>query len=320
MIGILLIGFNRPDLIADRLDELEKYSPPNIQIRLSIDGARHENRNDELGQSKIVERVNEFSNKFGDRFKYTVQPSNLGCDAHIYHAISESLKEFEAVICIEDDIELASQTLSSLIDMYLIRKPKIICAMSAFKSNGAHSQKILRNYWRRGKYFSAWGYLVSADFWKEFELITDSVSINKKLETSVYWEQLPKYKRTTWLGRFERGNIDYQIQLEAFSKNIEIALPIYRIIENVGLGDLRATHTYHKRPRNMFGLGPSTIFPKKDTEIRSSLLNRIFTVVDSNTWAGDGFFTVRGRRIGLRTFLRKLFKSKKIHGGNQNEV
>jgi hypothetical protein len=314
VLGVLLIGFNRPDLIADRLLEVEKYCPQDIQIRLSIDGARQKNPKDDLSQREIIQLADKFSRSLGNRFIYKVQSINLGCDAHINHAISESLKEFEAVVCLEDDIEIGSQTINSLFEKYLISKPEILCAMSSFKSNGNFVQKYLRNYWRKSNYFSAWGYLVSSDFWSKFELATDPISISRKLETSSYWSKLPSYKKDTWLGRFERGNIDYQIQLEVFSKNIEISLPLFRMIENIGLGDSRATHTYHKRPKNMFGVGPSTIFPTVDSEIRSSLVNRILNYVDSNTWAGDGFLTVRGRRTGIRTFLRALFNSSPING------
>lgn len=308
MLGVLIIGFNRPDLISDRLREIEEYCPQDTEIRLSIDGARQRNEQDDLNQREIIQLADEFSRSFGNRFSYKVQSNNLGCDAHISHAISEALNEFEAVVCLEDDIKISSKTINSLFDKYLVTKSPIICAMASFKSNGNFIQKTFRNYWRKSSYFSAWGYLISSDFWKSFELATDRISINRKLETSTYWRKLPKYKKDTWLGRFERGNIDYQIQLEAFSKNIEIILPVFRIIENIGLGDSRATHTYHRRPKNMFGVGPSTIFPAEGSEIRSALLNRIFNYVDSNTWAGDGFLTVRGRRAGFRTSLRRVFK------------
>ena len=308
MLGVLIIGFNRSDLIADRLREIAEYCPQDIQIRLSIDGARQYNAQDDLDQREIIRLADDFSESLGNRFSYKIQPSNLGCDAHIRHAITEALNEFEAVVCLEDDIRIDSKTINSLFDKYLISKSPIISAMATFKSNGNLTQKLLRNFWRKSNYFSAWGYLISSDFWNSFELATNKESINRKLETSSYWKKLPRYKKETWLGRFERGNIDYQIQLEAFSKNIDIFLPVFRIIENVGLGDSRATHTYHKRPKNMFGVGPSTIFPAEDSEIRSSLLNKIFNYVDSNTWAGDGWLTVRGRRAGFRTFLRGLIK------------
>ena len=308
MICILLIGFNRPDLIEARLEEVLNHSPGHIPIRLSIDGPRHGNDQDLIHQNEILRSLEKYQDALDGRLIFEVQPTNLGCDTHIYQAITKAMIQFEAVICLEDDIEIGPLTVQTLIDKYLASGAHVICGMSTFKSNGKFNKLLLINKWREGKYFSAWGYLVSKEFWKNLEITTQIDAIEYKLESSRYWKALTKHKQNTWLGRFQRGNIDYQIQLEAFSKNIAIILPIFRIIENVGLGDPRATHTYHKRPKNMFGQGPSSIFPSPNSNLRNAFLARLLSTIDSNTWAGDGVLSVRGRRIGIRTAITRLFR------------
>ena len=307
MICILLIGFNRPDLIEARLEEVLNYSPGLTPIRLSIDGPRIGKDQDLLNQNEIIHIVEKYQEAFDGRLIFEVQPTNLGCDTHIYQAITKAMIQFEAVICLEDDIEIGPLTVQTLMDKYLESGAHVICGMSTFKSNGKFNKLILKNMWRERKYLSAWGYLISKEFWKNFEITTQLDAIEHKLETSKYWKTLSKHKQITWLGRFQRGNIDYQIQLEALSKNIAIILPIFRIIENVGLGDPRATHTYHRRPKSMFGQGPSTIFPSPNSNFRNAFFSRLLSAIDSNTWAGDGMFSVRGRRTGIRTATRRLF-------------
>jgi hypothetical protein len=308
VIGVLIVGFNRPDLLEKRFNEVVKYAPTNSCIHVSIDGPRVGNAQDLANLEQIIHTINRFQQVLGQRFTFTIQPTNLGCDLHIYRAISEAIKNYEAIICLEDDIEIASLTLSSMIEKYDFCKPNLISGMSAFQSKGKIAKGLLKNKWRRGKYFSAWGYLVSKEFWKDFQVTTDLRVIESKLENSSYWKAMPEHKRTTWLGRFQRGNIDYQIQLEVFSKNIEIYQPIFRIIENTGLGDPRATHTYHKRPKSMFGRGPSSIFPKGNSNLQSTVLSQILTLIDSNTWAGDGILSVRGRSVGVRTLVKRMYK------------
>jgi hypothetical protein len=318
VICILLIGFNRPDLIEARLEEVLKYSPGHIPIRLSIDGPRKGNYEDSVSQKKILRISEKYRKAFDERMITEVQANNLGCDNHIYQAITKAMVQFEAVICLEDDIQIGPQTVQAFIDKYMASSAHVICGMSTFKSNGRFNKILLTNKWREGKYFSAWGYLISREFWNNFAITTHINAIEYKLEPSKYWKKLSKNKKITWLGRFQRGNIDYQIQLEAFSKNISIILPIFRIIDNSGLGDPRATHTYHKRPKSMFGQGPSTIFPSPNSNLRNAFLTSFLNTVDSNTWAGDGVLSVRGRRTGIRTASRRLIKIASKSRGQQN--
>lgn len=317
VIGILLIGFNRPDLLEKRLFELLNYTPKDMSIHLSLDGARASRNQDFVNQNEIIAIVKQYQEKLGRRFTYKIQPSNLGCDAHIYKAITEEIKDFEAIICLEDDIQIGSLTVSAMVDRYKAGESHLICGMSSFKSTGKITNLLIHNKWRRGRYFSAWGYLVSQEFWKDFKITTNRVEIENKLKASRYWRGMPTHKRNTWTGRFQRGNIDYQIQLESFTRDLLIDLPIFRIIENTGLGDPRATHTYHKRPKNMFGLGPSTIFPKADSNLKSNVMNLVLNWVDSNTWAGDGFLSVRGRSAGARTLVKRALKTAAFERGKR---
>lgn len=307
MVAVLLVGFNRPDLLELRLQELLGSNMRGTPIFLSVDGPRHANAEDLEKIQEIKKLADSYKCKFEQLLNVNFELENLGCDLHIFRAISKILIDHEATICIEDDVAIGSQTISCFVTKYETDKPIIISGMSTFQISGPIGTHLLKNTWRKSDYFSAWGYLVTRKFWENFSPETNIHAIQKKLAYSNSWYRLPAYKRRTWLERFRRGNIDYQIQLELFSRNIEVVLPLYRIVENTGLGDNRATHTYHKRPISMFGMGPSRIYPSTFHQIRNRTALRIWKLLDSHTWAGDGYFSVRGRNFGVRSLVNKIF-------------
>jgi hypothetical protein len=306
MLCILLIGFNRPDLLQDRLDELLELRDLEISIRVSIDGPRINNKADLVSVEECLALIREYKGKFGNLLNLDIQAKNLGCDEHIKVAITKSLEASEATICFEDDIVIRKSSVQAILKKYSTCRPVIICGMSTFPLTNEFLAKVFKNKWRRTDYFSAWGYLITREFWDAFSPSTSLKVIEQKLAHSNLWRSLPRYKKRTWLERFQRGNIDYQIQLELWSKNFDTIAPTFRIVENLGLGDHRSTHTYFKRPLNMFGIGPSICMP--DETLKSKSLQTLLIKIDSHTWAGDGFMSVRGRRVGIRSSITKLLK------------
>jgi hypothetical protein len=96
--------------------------------------------------------------------------------------------------------------------------------------------------------------------------------------------------------------------LNLFKCDLQIAYPRFRIIENVGFNDIRSTHTKGSKPRSFIGQGFAS-----DTELNPTISdfncqNLFWRFVDSNVWAGDGIFSVRGRQAGIRTVLKSLAK------------
>jgi hypothetical protein len=162
-----------------------------------------------------------------------------------------------------------------------------------------------KNKWRKTKYFHSWGWATSRQFWNQFT----NVSIwNSELEyrfsQSETWTSLSQRKKEIWKSRFARS-WDFQVQGNLFLQDGYNLFPYYRLAVNEGLGDPRATHTIHKKPWHIFGTKYSKEGPAISIIKSSNIFWRFF---ESNTLAADGFFTARGRKKGIRTILRGLFK------------
>lgn len=124
---ILLIGYNRPDFFQDRLNEIK--SLPIEKLYISIDSM-------ENGVSPEIKRIiKEFVNS-GHNFQIVVnfESQNLGLTKHITSAISRVLKVDEAVLVVEDDISLSTQSYDAFNEGHFMTKSmKLIGIVSGFR-------------------------------------------------------------------------------------------------------------------------------------------------------------------------------------------
>jgi len=306
----LLIGFNRPLLIQERLNELAHLSDTDVTIYVSIDGPREGNTEDESAINQIKTNLVEFS---ATKSLVTwISPTNKGCDVHIFDSITKVLRENEYVVVIEDDIAISSSAILEIMAMSeeTAENNRImpIVAMSGI----SRRVNLLQNKWRYSRYFSAWGFALSKEFWNSHMQnmeIKDSFTVAEKLSNSERWLKLSNRKKRIWLERINRGNYDYAIQRTIFFDDLKTIAPLFRISDNLGHGSQGASHTRFKTPRflRFSVLNRNDVFNRN--LIQSDLLTAIFTWLDSQTWAGDGLLSVRGRTRGFRTFIKSiLFK------------
>lgn len=115
-IPILIIGFNRPDVIRQTFEYVKAAKPTKLYI--AIDGAR-ENR---PGEEKLVEEVKQVFNGIDWECevhkKYNTE--NKGAEVTVSSAITWALENEEYVIVLEDDI-VASQAFLQFAKEMLIR-------------------------------------------------------------------------------------------------------------------------------------------------------------------------------------------------------
>jgi hypothetical protein len=307
-IAVLLIAYNRPDLVERRLKELAASDLIPNNVFLSVDGLKESMRtSDKNSYSSMLAALN---------LPFIVNENhrqvNLGCSKHIITAVTEVLKDFESVIVIEDDVSISPCFLNSMYEALSIAKNmNDIATIGGFSNfhKQMHFPLFFRNnYWRKTKYFSAWGWATTRDFWRLFVEVKNIEDLEIFLSTSTYWKELSERKKNIWLKRFRRSIWDFNVQLILFKYSKMNLLPALRIIDNEGFSDKRSTHTKHNRPRNLLGIGRSNTSPTKIKDLNSMLILRFFwNFIDSNLWAADGLFSVRARQTGLRTWLRNLF-------------
>ena len=216
---------------------------------------------------------------------------------------------YASVLVIEDDVMLCADAIKELIKRAKVnnRSGKFdpIISMSALPRSFFRWQT---NHWRKSIYFSAWGYVIHREFWlkhQEIQIKSQNMEqILKLLQGSEIWNSLSKRKKEIWLERFLRGNYDYQIQKSMMILNRGSYAPIFRISDNEGHSNLQATHTKHKKPAYLkFKIACRNMkFDGEENEIRQR--QRISRLLDSNTWAGDGMLSERGRVWGVRTTIK----------------
>lgn len=313
-IAILLIAYNRLDLVKQRLLELASSDLAPQNVILSVDGSK------DLAatnfKNEYIALVRDLNLSF--HCEMVFRESNLGCSKHIITAVTEVLDEYENVVVIEDDVSIASCFLRSMSDaINMTTKCEdigTIGGFSNFHKNVHFPFFFKKNYWRKTKYFSAWGWSTSREFWKHFKSVNEIADLEDFLSTSVFWRNISTRKKRVWLARFRRGVWDFNVQLILFKANQWNLLPALRIIDNQGFSDSRSTHTKHKRPWNLFGVGLSNTSPSRIKLFKySNPTNLFWNFVDSNLWAADGLLNARAREKGVRTIIRSILRLPKFN-------
>lgn len=301
---ILLLGFNRPEKLHRRLVEIAGNYPTKLVI--SLDGGSSSG-----ARSKMVKSVNNFKKQNPEfRTELILREQNLGLSKHITTAIAEVFEKFEYCIVLEDDVSISENFISTMIKSQKIFNISNAFTIGGFSPiSGPRSKWCARNFFRETIYFSAWGWMTSAEKWKLYNLEIDLTSSG--LSNSELWRKLNMYKKTTWIRRFMKidnhnpSTWDYQMQYVTFVNNFTHLLPIYRICDNIGFNDQLSTHTSGRRPRWMGKEGRidhRQILSEKWLK-KNRLVGQTLNFLDSIFIAGDSKI-VRINRI-LKEFLDK---------------
>lgn len=307
--GLLLIGFNRPSLFRDRLEALNSLANQDIKIFISIDGPREDNPNDFKARDRIRREIEKSA--LSQKAEIWISEKNKGCDLHIFQSISQALLSCDYLAVIEDDIEIPANVVLEMLNVaeslpsHLNLSPVI--AMSGLSRRIPFTE----NHWRESHYFSAWGFVIPRKFW---EIHTCRVEKNEtfqdslRLEDNWFWMKMSPRKKFIWSERMTRKNYDYAIQKTLFTYEIPTIAPTNRLINNVGHGIAGASHTRFKTPwylrRNVHDLDKRHGISQPTTPKKINWL----IWLDSQTWAGDGLLSVRGRTVGIRSTIRQLFR------------
>lgn len=305
--AILIIGFNRPQMLRERVDVIAPLIHQGISVYVSIDGPRYANPNDKKSRDQILCQIEEspISNRISKWFSST----NSGCDIHIFNSITKVLENHEFVVVIEDDIEISASSVIQIIDKMKRNveegSPNPIVTMSGLSRGFPWS----KNRWRESNYFSAWGFALNRFFW-ELHInnlkMSNSSEVEVKLKSSSNWQKLSKRKKELWIERINRTNYDYAIQRTIFLDELKSVAPVFRLSNNLGHGVSGASHTRFKTPwfLKYSVVERNDMLDEKRLESRWKIA--VLKWLDSQTWAGDGLLSVRGRNVGVRTVLKKI--------------
>ena len=115
-IPVLLIGFNRPDIIKLNLENLSQFSI--LKMYVAVDGPRSHVHGEDQKVNQVIDWVKKID--FCDEVEYRINEVNKGCEITESSAISWVLEKEEYVIVLEDDI-IAHESFFRFMDEMLNR-------------------------------------------------------------------------------------------------------------------------------------------------------------------------------------------------------
>lgn len=309
--ALLLVGFNRPEFTIKHLNQIKGVNRVFDAVYLHVDGPRENCSSDFSSQEKIREYL------FQIRDEVTIlsqfRKENLGLSKNIKDAITTILQKHQAVVVLEDDVEITISALISIkMQLEAVTKNKMlnpVIGMSGITKKRFITRWI-KNEWRSSRYFSAWGYGVNVYFWAQhLKFHVDKSSSHKKdIEKALLFES-SKRKRDIWKERFNRGIYDYEIQETLFAHEIVTFAPRFRIVGNIGHGP-NATNTSFATPRYLHGSLDNSLLAIDIRLIRhKNLQQKALNFMDSKTFGGDSLTSIRGRTYGIRSWLKSIFQA-----------
>lgn len=243
--ALLLIGFNRPELLTQVIDRVRLAAPP--RIYLAVDGPR-EGRSSDVS---LVERTRQLASTldWGCSVETLFQEVNLGCGNGVSSAISWFFSHEERGIILEDDI-LPDPTFfpycEELLDRYE-NDPRVFAVSGCNYVPLGHVSRPSDAY-RFSRVPHIWGWATWRRTWSNYRLdISDwriQLPPSRLFEASgrsalgaAYW-----WSTFELLGRKQVDTWDGQLVFQAMSEGGLSATPNVNLVENIGFGE-SATHT-----------------------------------------------------------------------------
>ena len=288
---ILFIIFNRLDTTRRVFDEIKKMRPKKLFI--SADGPRK----NKLGEFEQCENVRKICNEidWDCEVKTSFQSKNMGCDAHVVHAINWFFSIVNEGIILEDDC-LPSKDFfffcNELLDYY--RDDNRIMHIS-----GNNFQfGIVRgggDYYF-SSYSHTWGWATWARAWKFFDENMTSFPDFKK-NSSIKKNFFNKNSQKFWLNFFNKLYIkkysfwDSKWMYAVCKEKGFSILPNKNLVSNIGFGK-EATHT-----------NKETMIANMETEELSFNI-RHPNVLSIDVEADEYAF----KKIFYTSFIKKIYK------------
>jgi hypothetical protein len=284
--ALVIFSYNRPDLTRNRLEQLVGI---NCKIIVSIDAPK-------AGMAKVD--FTDLEIEFSKHAQFIKNCKNMGTAMHLVTRISEQFQSYDNVIVIEDDVAVDKVSIETLIQILKQRLPADILTIGLFGGLPGKLMSLLGlNYWRRSRFFSAWGWAIQKEDWHLFNIdIKDEIP---NLENSNSWQRMSAKEKVIWSYRFEKVSHtptftwDYQMMFFGLLYNKKHLLPLFRSCDNEGFGDARAVNTRETRPN--WYLGSRGVVQNRGEFLRfiPGPLERAFENLDRLTWAGSSLLVLR---------------------------
>jgi hypothetical protein len=298
---VIIFGFNRPEMIARRLEELLEIAPQNVLISIDY--------KDDVMTQKMKSVIESYLVRWPEKslIDYRIHNANQGLVSHITQTITDCLNQYECAVIIEDDISFSAGFYESAL-WYM--KSNIL--RTRYSSFGGFSMfpkiGILENIniFRETPYFACWGWVIARENWIGYKTDLNNEEIQRTLAHSKTWNELSKKQQLTWLGRFNKAKFypantwDIQFQYHSFKIDKLNLVPVMRIVDNEGFSDIRGTHTQSPRPKI---LGKFNFISRRvNKTISPWWVSRIFVFIESIFFFEDVRVNTKAKKL-LKRYL-----------------
>ena len=244
---VLLIGFNRPELLGRVIDRLREARPRSVF--LAVDGPRTMHP-DDLDR---VQHVRDCANQldWGCDVHTLFREENLGCGRAVSGAITWFFSHVDAGIILEDDI-LPDQSFflyaEELLERYRHDQRVIGISGSSYLPPGVAPTY---DSYRFSMIPNIWGWATWSDRWDRYQF--DIQDWRRRLPSRRLWHWVhhSPWAFTFWsaqfdlVGRHRIDTWDLQWVAAAMATGGLTATPNTNLVENIGWGD-GSTHTQHQ--------------------------------------------------------------------------
>ena len=251
-VPVLVIGFNRPDVIRQTFDLVCQAQP--LKLYVAIDGPRA----DKEGEANLVEEVKAIVQQVDWECEtyYRFHTENKGAEITVSSAIAWVLEQEEYVIVLEDDI-IAPMAFLQFAQAMLLRyqdNPEIVmvsgCNFTPLPT--PHGEDYFF-----AKYGHSGGWATWRRAWKDFDLnreikkehltLSFLKTITNSRKEARYYQKLFKYMRKRGVGN---NTWDYMALYTFRIKNTLSIVPRVNLTSNIGIYGLhaRGKSEHHFRP------------------------------------------------------------------------
>jgi hypothetical protein len=246
-VPILILGFNRPDLLKELVSSLRKLAPTTLLI--AIDGPRsyvHSDEFDVLSSKKVLDEI-DWHCEIHTLFRQV----NLGCGEAVSSAIDWAFTIVEEVIILEDDIRPSGEFfLFCEQGLSIYRDHSDIFTLGGF--NRSPTENVDSDL--LSAYPEIWGWATWKTKWGTYNNKIGNLSPSI-LIVLLQANGFNLLSTGLWLMRFlsiKFGRVDtwdYQLVYWSFVQKKYHLISSKNLVSNVGFDD-RATHTTNE-PRNL---------------------------------------------------------------------
>ena len=236
-VPVLLIGFNRPDLIKQNLENLRQQNVQKLYI--TIDGPREGREDDKKNVEEVRLLVRQID--FCPEVHLRLREENVGAEVNVSEGVAWALENEEYVIVLEDDV-MAHESFFRFMQEMLIRykDDERIAMVSGcnftpmpFPNNEDYC------FCQSGH---TWGWAIWKRVWKDFNLYEEvdekymksdflrSVSVNKAIARRRHW----MFRSMKHRGA---GNSTWDIMFSYFrtTRQLLSIVPKSHLTSNIGL-------------------------------------------------------------------------------------